>query len=255
MNRQESIPCFVFPLGMEMGPFLHRVEVRRRWKVGRATYREAFFEGRTLLVVRCGIGPIRAAEAIRNLELRPGAILSLGTAGALVPEILLGDLIVASETLPAMNADLVLKGSAALIEAVSEACRLEQMPHRTIRLVTVTTAVFARQAREELHRATGAEAVDMESHAIALAAMDLGVPFTALRVISDDLHAPPLPQLAGLRRLWQSPWKLPHELVLFLQWKSFLSDFRRVVKFLPPVLLRLIRSGAFGSVQRAGERL
>jgi len=242
MNREKSIPCFVFPMGMELAPFLHRLEIKRRWKVGRATYREAFFEGRIILVVRSGIGPARAAEATENLHIRPSAILSVGTAGALAPGLALGDLVVASETVHATDARSVIRGHRELVCAVTEACRLEKARHRGARLATVTTAVFARDAREELYRSTGAEAVDMESHIIGSTAAKLGVPFTALRVISDDLHAPPLPQLAGLRRACRAPGTLPGELAGLWRWKSFLSDFRRVVTILPPVLLRLIRS-------------
>ena len=246
MNREKNIPCFVFPLGMELAPFLHRLEVKRRWKVGRATYREAFFEGRTILVVRCGIGPARAAEAVQNLREHPSAVLSVGTAGALAPGLVVGELVVASETVPADDAGSVLKWRPELVAALAQACRDEGAPHRVARLATATAAVFARTAREDLHRSTGAEAVDMESHAIGSAVAKLGVPLTALRVISDDLHAPPLPQLAGLRRVWRTPLALPRELAGFWRWKSFLRDFRRVVTILPPVLLRLIRSGQLG---------
>lgn len=45
--------------------------------------------------------------------------------------------------------------------------------------------VTDRRRKAELHQETGALAVDMESHIVAAAARDAGVPFAVLRVISD----------------------------------------------------------------------
>ena len=52
-------------------------------------------------------------------------------------------------------------------------------------LVGSDTLVPAPEAKRSLNRDTDAVAVDMESHAVALAAHDGGVPFLALRVIAD----------------------------------------------------------------------
>ena len=47
------------------------------------------------------------------------------------------------------------------------------------------TLVASPEAKKILNRDTGAVAVDMESHAVARAAHDGGIPFLALRVIAD----------------------------------------------------------------------
>ena len=76
---------------------------------------------------------------------------------------------------------------------------------KVARIVTARNAVFAREERQSLHNATGAVAVDMESHAIGVEATRRSVPFTSLRVISDDLDSTPLPDWRGAKELWSNP--------------------------------------------------
>jgi adenosylhomocysteine nucleosidase len=241
-NKENSPLCFVFPMGIEAHQFIHRLEVRRRWNKGKATYREAFFEGTRLLVVRCGIGPDRAAAAVRNLDISPSGILCVGAAGGLVPHLKIGDMVVSSDTLFAHDLDHVCKCPSPVVEALASACRSESLTCKVTRVVTARNAVFVREERQSLHETTGAEAVDMESHAIGLEAMRLSVPFTSLRVISDDLDSPPLPDWRDLKALWSNPFELRENLGAMVRWWTFLRTFRRVVGLLHPVLVRMIRN-------------
>lgn len=52
-------------------------------------------------------------------------------------------------------------------------------------LLGATRIVAARNAKAELHRRTGAAAVDLESGAVAAVAQRLGRPFLALRAVAD----------------------------------------------------------------------
>ena len=241
MNSENRTICLVFPMGMELAPFLHRVEVRERWKEGKATFRHAYFEGTPLILVRSGIGPTRAAQAIRNLKARPSAILNVGLAGALNRELKVGDLIVASETVSETTPDGPVVWTSQLVRRVENACRSEYGSCRTGRIVTVDRGIFPRAQRDQLYRATGACAVDMESHAMGLESRRLGIPFTALRVISDDLRTTSLPAPPLFRKLRRNPWTLPRALTSAWRWSLFLRDVRRVVHKLPPVLVTLIR--------------
>jgi nucleoside phosphorylase len=68
------------------------------------------------------------------------------------------------------------------------------------RLVTVAAPLLGAGARLDLHRQTGAHVVDMESAAAARLCRQAGVPFHALRVVSDDLEHPlPADLLPALR--------------------------------------------------------
>ncbi len=248
MNKKNGPICLAFAMGIEAAPFLHRVETKERWNRGGATYRSVFFEGERLLVIRCGIGPVKAAAAIRNLHVRPRAVISVGTAGALVRELNVKDLIVSAQTTHALAGDRPESWSEPLAQALARACRAEGSPHRVARLATSNTAVFERVERERLHESTGAVAVDMESHAVGLEARKLGAAFAALRVISDDLNAPPLPSPKKLKDLWLEPRNATRTLRDMLRWVTFLRQFRSSIRMLPPILVQLIRSSCRGEV-------
>jgi hypothetical protein len=59
----------------------------------------------------------------------------------------------------------------------------------------VEQVIAATACKAALHSETGAAAVDMESHIAAAYAASAGIPFAALRVISDPAHRA-LPELA-----------------------------------------------------------
>ncbi|MBI5250942.1 MAG: hypothetical protein HY912_15750 [Desulfomonile tiedjei] len=249
-NKENSgLLCLVFPMGMEQYPFLQRVEVRRRWKSGNAIFREVFFEGRILLVVRSGIGPDKAAAALRKLDVRPAAILSVGTAGGLVPDLKVGHMVISSETVYGHDPEHAVECPQRLVEAVSNACLKEDCQHKIARLVTVRDAVFPREDRQRLHELTGAVAVDMESHALGLEALRIGIPFTSLRVVSDDLFSSPLPDLRSVKIQWKAPHKLPRTIAAKLQRRVFLRRFKFSIDMLHPVLVRIIRESSFKEIE------
>jgi nucleoside phosphorylase len=241
MNRENRSLCFVFAMGTEAYPFLQRVEVVSTRRAGTAVYRETFFEGSTFSIVRCGIGPERAAAAVRNLDCKPAAVISVGTAGALVEDLRFGDIVVARETVFGDSPGTIFTWSDELVEGLSASCSAGGINHRIVRLATVRAPVFTRECRLELHDLTGAHAVDMETHAMGVEAMRLGVPFAALRVISDDLTSPPLPVRPGRKHAWQGLSELPGLLLDAYRWRRFVVNFNRAVELLHPVLVRVIR--------------
>lgn len=253
MNRENLGPCIVFPMGMEAYPFLNRVEVISRIKMGKAVYREVFFEGSYLHVVRCGVGPTRAAASIKNLAVRPSAIISAGSAGALVDDLRVGDLIISSVTVSGDDPEDKIISARSLIDAAVDSCRRECRSYRVTSIATMCKPVFSRDERLALHGVTGAEAVDMESHVLGREAIKLGVPFLALRVISDGADSPPLPDFRSLKSLFYRPYELPGGLVALLRWRTFLKNLRRSVELLHPVLVDMIRSSGRGTVIDGSE--
>ncbi len=242
MNRENRPICVVFPLGMEAYPFLRRVEVRSRRTRNKAVYRNVFFEGRIFSVVKCGVGPDRAVEAIRHLSDKPAAIVCAGTAGALVGDLRTHDIVISAETVFGDAPDSVLAWPVALVEAAGRACRAEGLSHRLCRLATVREAVFHRRDRDQLHSLTGAAAVDMESHALGEEARRQGIPFVAIRVISDDVDSlgPEKPQ--RLVTSVRSPGDLAAKLMARYRTRVFMRKFRSAIELLHPVLVRFIRN-------------
>jgi hypothetical protein len=148
--------------------------------------REARIFGRPGRDVFLVIGGGNAATLDRSLndqaELFPGIILSCGIAGALGPTLRPGD--------------VVIDGDAAVVERLGQA-----LPHAYRGGIVGNDAIVATAIEKRLlSERTGALAVDMESHVAARVALRKGLPFAALRVISDRAEddLPPA-ALVGMR--------------------------------------------------------
>jgi adenosylhomocysteine nucleosidase len=146
------------------------------------------------LVHVCGMGSERASAAVEALIERGCSLLvSFGTAGALVPGLASGDIL--------LTADVRTDGSAeracanltpsefmqALRQRLDASNRLRLIADAAI--ASSREALTGRSVRESFARHTQAVAVDMESAAIACLAKEAGVPFLGLRCIVDTLES------------------------------------------------------------------
>jgi adenosylhomocysteine nucleosidase len=131
-----------------------------------------FFSDGNLVLVCGGVGAghaRRATEAIIGLY-EPGLIVSAGFAGALVPELKVGDLLLPRWVIDAKDGSRHDTGS-----------------ERGV-LLSVGEVVGAHQ-KPKLAEAYGAQAVDMEAAAVARGAEAHGIRFCAVKVISDRLDS------------------------------------------------------------------
>jgi adenosylhomocysteine nucleosidase len=119
-------------------------------------------------------------------------VISFGVAGGLDPALKSGDVVVATEV---MAGDTRWLAGLALNEDLLASLALGR--RRVVRgsLAGVEQVIAARAGKAALHSETGAAAVDMESHIAADYAAKAGLPFAALRVISDPASRA-LPALA-----------------------------------------------------------
>ena len=119
-------------------------------------------------------------------------VISFGVAGGLDPTLRSGDIVVATEVLAG---DTRWLAGLALNEELVASVALGR--RRVVRggLAGVEEVVVARDGKAALRSETGAAAVDMESHIAAAYAAEAGLPFAALRVISDPASRA-LPALA-----------------------------------------------------------
>lgn len=131
-----------------------------------------------------GGGDVKWLAAAIERQIADGAraIISFGIAGALVPGLRPGSLIVARA-----------------VSAVGDATTLEADPAWSRRLREVIaeaisadiagsdSVVSNQEQKAELGRLTGAVAVDMESHVAARIAAAHGLPFAALRAVADPV--------------------------------------------------------------------
>src|SRR5712692_1529302 len=109
-------------------------------------------------------------------------VISFGVAGGLDPTLKSGDIVMATEVLAG---DTRWLAGLALNEEMIASVGLGRRRVVRGRLAGVEQVVAARAVKAALHSETGAAAVDMESHIAAAYAAEVGLPFAALRVISD----------------------------------------------------------------------
>ncbi len=120
-------------------------------------------------------------------------IISFGTAGGLSPDMKPGDILIASSIITAnVRLSTTREWSNTLVTALPGARRGD--------IAGVDAPVLSVADKSALWRATGAAAVDMESHLAGEVAARYGLPFAVLRVIIDPAHRSiPTSALAGMR--------------------------------------------------------
>ena len=167
----------VAALGIELGPFLAKLENVRKYRGRRFTVIEGELAGKLVAVVLAGAGRRNAQSGAEALLAghRPSWVVSAGFAGALDPTLRRNDLVLAHEVVN-------LEGRRYGIDlAVPEGQGL-----RTGRLLTVDEIVRTAAEKAELRRAHGADVVDMETSAVAALCAERGVRFLSARVVSDE---------------------------------------------------------------------
>jgi adenosylhomocysteine nucleosidase len=156
-----------------------------------------------VLICAGGMGPEKASACARAL-LQEGVstLLCVGAAGAVDESLKVGDLVIAEWVLPAEDNQAPIPCDADWIERARDLADRKGFSVASGGLVSVSRPVTSPQDKARLARETNALAVDMESAAAAQAA---GVPFLALRVITDDART----ALPDFRAGWKNPgWLL-----------------------------------------------
>lgn len=216
--------------------------------------------GPGLTVMCSSSNPVQLREMMTSFD--PASIrgiVSFGVAGGLNPALRSGDIVVASQIVAAeqrwttasalseMLISLPAKGGRNIVHGV---------------LAGVEEVVLSQTGKAALRATTGADAVDMESHIAARYAQDNGLPFAALRVISDPASRA-LPKLAAaalkpngdvdLWKVLQGIARKPSEIGALV---SSGRDFNRALRALRDCRTRLDGSRRFGghrSLQGSGS--
>ena len=133
----------------------------------------------------------RAMELALDEEAR--GVISIGLGGALKPGVKPGDWVVAGAVVDGEDRWVTDEAwTAGLLHGLPDA-KLGEIAGSDVMVADVA-------AKAALHAATGALAVDMESHIVARAAARHGLPFAAARTISDGAdRALPRAAQAGMR--------------------------------------------------------
>jgi adenosylhomocysteine nucleosidase len=144
-------------------------------------------------VICSGDGRNLAASLRQGIAAGCSGLISFGVAGGLAPHLGAGTCVIASAVIAGNDRLPTDRHWAQKLLAI--------MPEAFLGpLIGVPQPVTTPAAKRALHRDTGALAVDMESHVVARAALDHGLPVAVLRVIADSAaHTLPGAALGAVR--------------------------------------------------------
>jgi nucleoside phosphorylase len=139
------------------------------------------------------MGKEGVARATLSLE-KPALLLSAGFCGGIGPELKVGDLVVGSRVVGTSRS---FPADPSLLDSATRALKADTLPFSTGTILTGDRVVSPTYQQEEGWREMGVLAVDMESAYLADWAARQGIPFLAIRVVSDT-PAEPWAAEAGL---------------------------------------------------------
>jgi adenosylhomocysteine nucleosidase len=151
--------------------------------------------GKDIHLCKTGVGPKRSAYRLERIltELSPSHILVIGYAGALHPELKLGDLAIGRRAsafgeskAPLEKIQLIgaweLAGSAELLSLARGA----GLPAQVVEVLTSPYIIGAPDQKHLLHQRFHASAIDMETASLARVAAHHGIPISCVRAVSDE---------------------------------------------------------------------
>jgi adenosylhomocysteine nucleosidase len=216
-------PIGLLAVGHESRPLLEKMQVETKTRHGMATFYQGSYQGQKVVLARMAMGKVNAAMAVQALiDLFDAAPLILsGTAGAVAPEIEVGDVVIGTRVIP-HDAGVYLsegfkfcgvmasdgQGRPGWVRAFQADPHLVQAALSTgedllwprgarkripaVRVGTIVTGdqvIFSQAKKEWLHRTFEALAVEMEGAAVAQVAAANGRPWLVVRAISDQADA------------------------------------------------------------------
>ncbi len=170
---------------------------------------EGGYEGKELALIETGPGRHRAEAAALFMMMRypVTSVISFGFAGGLTDEVKVGDVVLCRRL-----HDGAVHGPRSPYQSDEGLITLAvQVPlGDAVRAVlgssvTVDGVVIEPRQKRALREASGADAVDMEGYWVADVAADAGVPFLAVRAISDPVtqRLPPFDRWISTQGRWQ----------------------------------------------------
>lgn len=168
-----------FALPAESSGFVAQLRDKEITKVGDATIIRGKIDNHSVAILHTGVGRKSCEAKIDNfLQAEgPAFLIGAGFAGAVREHLQAGDLILAENF-----------SDREWLSAAQQILSNENV--RTATLYTSPTVVDSIDERNEVARAKGADAVEMEAESIARTCAARGVRMLSLRVISDSLRHP-----------------------------------------------------------------
>jgi len=207
--------CYAFPLAHEAGELLRRCTQKEQFSLGSLRCILANFRGRQILVALIGMGQARAGQNTETIfqYFRPKGFVLAGYGGALVPQMKVGQVALAtnfssSEVVPFLR---LLSGFD--FATFCTADELADTPKK----------------RDKYSDNKKRQVIDMETATVAEIVQHRSIPFIAVRVISDE-YDQVLPT-AALTAGFDSSRDQPKPLHLLLHLATHPGDYAPFKKF------------------------
>jgi len=185
MNKTTAILAAV---SEEIAGIKQAMNISDRIRLGKSEAWPGKWQGKSIVLVRTGVGKQRAAEAaLQTIEqFSPDRLLSIGYAGGLVPELEVSDLIVAEQIVDVESSAEFVPDQQWLHLAQNTSAS-ENYKVISGKLVTADKVIHSPLDKKEFGERFSAQAVEMETSAIAKVATDNNLPFLSVRAISDSV--------------------------------------------------------------------
>jgi adenosylhomocysteine nucleosidase len=201
----EKVICIIGAVKEEVASIKRAMTIRETWHTRASSFWAGTFAGREVVLVRSGMGKIRASEAFLHVceRFAPSLILSMGYAGAVTPELKIGDLIVADKILEftgdRVGADWTIKQETRAIP-INPFPIDKRLEGEFVRggLLTVDEVICEPERKRALGKLYPVQAVEMETSALAKLAQEMKIPFLSLRSISDTVDCE-LPDFSSMK--------------------------------------------------------
>jgi len=188
----------------EVAPLLEKVENIKKTEYASNTYYEATYKGKELVIAYSKIGKVFSTLTASTLleKFECTTLLFSGVAGAINPELHIGDLIIADK-LCQHDLDITIFGHAhgfvpegAVFVETDEALRTiakEVAAKNSLKVIEGTIAtgdqfVASSERKAFIESTFKADALEMEGASVAVVCNALNVPFFILRAISDTAN-------------------------------------------------------------------
>lgn len=173
------------------------------WADGPRALFQGSAAGHELWLLRTGVGKKSAAKAMDGAltYIEPAAVISLGTCGALRPDLGVGDCLLVSELKEHRREGFEVTASTDdhFSELLMKALSRQGTPYIHGALFTSKKVVPQPEQKRQAGKSSECAAIDMESAVIARKATQSNLPFACLRVVLDSLDDP-LPHLDIINR-------------------------------------------------------
>ncbi|MTI67617.1 MAG: 5'-methylthioadenosine/adenosylhomocysteine nucleosidase [Firmicutes bacterium] len=188
----------------ELEMLLDKIEIKNKKEIAKMVFYEGKLLGKSVILVRCGIGKVNAALCTQILisEFKIEAVINTGVAGAVSKNLDIGDIVVSKDVIqhdfnatgfgyklgeiPRLE-EYIFKSNEKLIDIAKKISSEKLIDHKVSigRILSGDIFVASSDMKDKLWKNFKGDCAEMEGAAIGHACFLNDIPFVILRSISD----------------------------------------------------------------------